>query len=304
MFGGTQQCEMRERDNYTLTDLIAFDRSRDVLNGIVPHIRKYIDLVRPTDSNSRTYTTGLLKSTLNHAISNPTASNPLQNWGNAMCIPFLDWTIMLLDFQHKMNVVIHDIPHIYGVLARVNFALSGGIPDEDCTPQFSYRQLLAMFAKVNYLGYQPGHFFLLDNPQGELENAKEAVVDWVGGICAKIRLLTTPERDVIRQFVLDANKSGEVVTIDETESSPASTATSRRAEVVDVCSSSDDEDDSRSQATVSSVSTPSKSFSFGSNVAVQPSIEERDILIKMVCKIFLKFAVFFIFYYLCLRLVC
>jgi hypothetical protein len=283
MFGGTQQCLMRGEDGYSVADLKNFDCQRNVLDGIVPHLLRYVDLVHPTDANSRIYTSGLLKSTLNHAITNPLASNPLNNWGNAMCIPFLDFTVMLLDFQTNTHVIVNGVDCFYGVLARVNFALSGGKPDEDCIPQFSFRELIAMFNVVNYLGYLPGHFFLLENPLNELQNAIEAVRDFINKFLLKIRSLSSVERACVREF---ESFNGSILMDLMSSSSSALTTSVGACSLVDLSMDDDDDDDDDDDADDNNLLdsslqvTPTKAFSFVSDVP--PTIEERNTLLQMV----------------------
>jgi hypothetical protein len=190
-----------------------------------------------------------------------------------MCIPFLDFTVMLLDFQDLKAAEINGVPCFVGILARVNYALSGGVPDEDSAPQFTYRELMAMFRIVNYLGFLSSHFFILENPPNEIQNAKEAVTDYATKLIKIIVSLSPTEREMIHGLAIGVDDL--VVLTDSPIISNVRNSPSNVGEVVDF-SLSDDENVVPEAVPV----TPNKSFSF--NSIAPPSVEERDTLLKMV----------------------
>jgi hypothetical protein len=88
-------------------------------------------------------------------------------------------------------------------LSIVNHAL--GDMYQDGAPQFTFIQLMDMFASPNYAGYMKSHFFILDNPSNitEVDNVCEAYNNWLQGIVESVNAM--PDSDLEAVLSLNSN---------------------------------------------------------------------------------------------------
>jgi hypothetical protein len=270
-FNASLQCEMRDTFGMSIAELREFDREQNRQESLVPHIDKFIELVQPVDPKTRTFAQGKLKSTRYQAVTFPTGTNPFSTWGNGMFLPFLNFTIMLIDFQLVEPVLFNDIECLFGCLARVNHALSGTLV-EDAIPQFSYLALMNMCEKVNYMSLRNMHFCILENPVDEVESAHEAVCEWAGQVVEGVMALSSDEIARVRSFANHLSSKSSDISLNT--STTTTISRSSIDEVVDLIS--DDEEDS-----ISNRKAPLNS-EFNFDVNVPPSVAQREMMLNTV----------------------
>jgi hypothetical protein len=270
LFNASLQCQMRDAHGMSIRDLRAFDTEKSRQNSLVPHIEKYIKLVQPADPKTRTFAQGKLNSTRYQAVTFPNAVNPFSTWGNGMFLPFLDFSVMLIDFQLIDPMLFSGDKWLFGCLARVNRDLSGTLVEENL-PDFTYPALMRMCGRVNYMAIRHSHFFIMDNPVNEIESAHEACCEWAGEIVLKIMALSSDEISRVRSFV---NRITTITSGAISYSGCSSNTSSSAAEVVDLVSDDEEEIITKGSSNLNS------EFSF--DVNVPPSVKQREMMLTTV----------------------
>ncbi len=204
MFRATLQALMRSNSPTLSVAALKSADAEKSSDQLSEHIRTYIDMVKFANPHTDMYHQTKLEECLFNAENLVDKLNPRSCWGDSSWMRFLPFHFALLDFTDKDSHVV--LPGIgqcrWGLLTRVPFHLFNSFYYGTPTP--TLKQLRQLVLKPpNYLGYSPGHNFLLDNPLSTVREAADlqaALEDWCGTLIPVIGRLTSSELDGIHEL--------------------------------------------------------------------------------------------------------
>jgi hypothetical protein len=201
MFRASLQALLRFEDPaLTVKQLKAIDM-KTKSDKLVKHIQVYADAVKFANPHTNLFHQAKLAECLFNAEHFPDQRNPPDCWGDSCWMRFLKFDVVLLDFMddHRRSVIGGKMCK-WGQVSRVPFHYFGtffyGVPN------MTQVQLQDLVRKANYVGFSPGHNFVLENPtvESQLEELSSSILSWINGLVPAIVALSDVELELVRQL--------------------------------------------------------------------------------------------------------
>ncbi len=201
LFRASDQAELRsENRELDVSELKVLDKKKKSVD-LIEHIQMYADAVQFANPHTNLLNRSKLEECLFNAKNFPDELNPRECWGDSSWMRFLKFDVLLLDFMPKAAVTtVEGQVCKWGQVARVPFHYFNdffyGVPN------FTLKQLDDLVRKANYVGYSPGHYFVLENPTviAQQEGISLATSNWIDRLVPKIKALSHSDLYIIRQY--------------------------------------------------------------------------------------------------------
>jgi hypothetical protein len=201
-FRATDQAEQRSLHHMTaIKDLITYDKASKTDGRVAEHIGEYITSVNYADPFAQKLALAKLGSAHHNAVSYPEMNNPACCYCDSDWMRFVGFPLHLFRFNGNGGTGECEIDGkrcCWTTLVTVSYMLFEKFFDG--IPVLRLKQISKICGEPNYVGYQPGHFFVLENSLDDSELLTLAVRDWFGALVSQVEMLSDSDLKNIRIF--------------------------------------------------------------------------------------------------------